>query len=606
MGVGGYRFRQGLAFSAAASLLSQGTVAQQLPNVRAPSSEEINRKAPVGTAPRANVTVRTRGTITAGPCPSQLLESPLTVPLSSVDFVGTKNADGQRRELPSGITAALMGIGQPVKGTTQPIRIVCDLRDAANAALTDAGYVAQVQVPQQTVEGRLVFEVVTARITELRVRGDPGPSRARIGALLDRLQALEPFKKADAERILLLAADIPGVSVTLELSPAPNGQQGDLIGDITVEHSVGTLLLNAQNFGSEQIGPFGGLVRGELYGLTGMADRTFVSVFSTSDFKEQQVLQLGHDFALGSHGLRFGGQFTYAWTHPTLDAVGGTVDLRSRALLATIDASYPLIRSLDGNLSISGGFGLINQRVTTSGTLINLDKLRILFVQLNGDSAQRPTPGLAPTWRVGFDLEARKGINVFDATKQGGNGTVIPTRFEGDPEAFVVRGDVQTELRARIGKADPKVGKPVWAATLATEFRGQWANHPLLSFEEQAVGNLSIGRGYDPGATSGDRAAGVIVEARLGKPQPLSRRDTSYEVFGFYDAVRIWNLDTGSTETNRTLASVGGGIRLAWGDHARLDVTYAHPLDKALSTDSRRSPDRVLFSLVIRAFPWRN
>ena len=515
--------------------------------------------------------------------------------------------DGNRRELPPGIRAALAGIGQPVKGTTQPLGIVCDLRDAANAALDDAGYVAQVQVPPQAVEGQLVFEVVTSRILKpLRVRGDPGPSRRRIEALLNRLEALDPFNKRDAERILLLAGDIPGVSVTLELSPAQGGRQGDLVGDVVVEHSPGTLLFNIQDFGSEQIGRFGGLVRGELYGLTGLADRTFVSLYTTSDFREQQVLQLGHDFALGSNGLRMGGQFTYAWTRPTLTAVGGTVDLRSRALLATIDASYPVIRSLDGNLALSGGFDLINQRVTTSGTLINLDHLRILFLRLNGDAAARPSPGVAPTWRVGADLEARKGIDIFDATKKGGSGTVIPTRFEGDPQAFVVRGDVQTELRARIGPVDPQLRKPLFAATLAAEFRGQWSNHPLLSFEEQAVGNLSIGRGYDPGATSGDRAAGVVLEGRLGKPQPRDRRDISAEAFGFYEAVRIWNLDTGSTETRRTLASVGGGVRIAMGDHARLDLTYAHPLDKALSTDVRRAPDRMLVSLVIRALPWRN
>ena len=604
------RHRQFLLLAAALAVPLVRVAAQPAPGgVRPPSAEEINRQAPAIAASRPSNAVRTRGVIVTGPCPQQLIDSPLTLPLASIDFVGLRTgpaADAPRRDLPPGIRAALRGIGDPLKGTTQPVRVVCDVRDAANAALLDAGYVAQVQVPQQTVDGQLMFEVVTARIAELRVRGDPGPSRRRIEALLDRLQALDPFNKADAERILLLAGDIPGVGVSLELRPAQTGRQGDLIGDVVVEHQAGTLLVEAQNFGSEQIGRFGGLIRGELYGLTGLADRTFLSIYSTSDFNEQQVVQAGHDFAIGSSGLRIGGQYTYAWTHPTLTELGGTDTLRSRAQVATLELRYPVIRGLGGNLGLRGGFDLIDQRVRTQGTLTTLDKLRVLFLRADADAAQRAAPGLAPTWRVGGGIELRKGIDVFAATRQGGNGVVLPTRVEGDPQAFVVRGGVQSELRARFGPVDPGVGRPLFAATLATELRGQWSNHPLLSFEEQAVGNLSIGRGYDPGATSADHAAGVIVEARLGKPQPRDRRDVAYEVFGFYDAVRIWNTDSNSTETNRTLASAGAGIRVSWGDHARLEMTYAHPFDRALSFDPQTAPDRLLVSLVIRALPWRN
>ena len=370
---------------------------------------------------------------------------------------------------------------------------------------------------------------------------------------------------------------------------------------MTVERIPGTLLFNVQDYGSRQIGRYAGLARAELYGLTGLGDRTFVSAFSTSDFKEQYVLQAGHDFLLTNGGLRFGGEFTYAWTRPSLQQFGGSVDLRSRALLATVQATQPIIRSLSTNVNAGIGFDLINQRVKTGNVPINLDKLRVVFARVNGDIVDRVTNGLAPKYHFGGNIELRKGTSIFDATKPGGAGQTggFPTRFEGDPQAFEVRGGVFTELRKRFGPDSP------YAVTASAEARGQYSNHALLAFEELSVGNLTIGRGYDPGATSGDRLVGGIFELRAGKPQALSRRDFSYEAVAFYDAVRLWNLDTGSTENNRLLRSVGGGARVSWGDHARLEVIYAHPMDRAQSFDLNRAPDRVLFSLVVRALPWR-
>jgi hypothetical protein len=47
-------------------------------------------------------------------------------------------------------------------------------------------------------------------------------------------------------------------------------------------------------------------VVGEIFGLTGLGDRTMLSVFSTADFHEQQTIQLAHDFRVGPQGLSIG------------------------------------------------------------------------------------------------------------------------------------------------------------------------------------------------------------------------------------------------------------------------------------------------------------
>lgn len=593
-----------LAVSAAIGPVGLGSaLAQSIPSgaslpIHSPTGQELRREtAPASAAPASpKVSVRDNGSVRQSACPAAIAESPLTVALKDIEFVAPGGG-----ALPPEIGRLLTPIANRFTGPSQSIRLVCDVRNAANAVLAAHNYVAAVRVPNQTIEsGKLTLEVVTAHIVEIRVLGDAGASRHRIEALFDKLRALNPLNTRDAERILLLAGDTPGLKVLLQLSPAASGVPGDVTGDITIERSRGSLLLNVQDYGSQQIGRFAGLARAEIYGLTGLGDRTYVSAFSTTDTHEQQVIQAGHDFLVTGTGLRLGGSATYAWTKPDLSALGGDVDLKSRALLANLEASYPLVRSIGANATVAGGFDLINQTVKSSGTKINVDRMRILYLRANGDIAERAPAGLAPRWHFGGSLELRKGTGLLDASKTGQSiGGAFTTRFEGDPQAFELRGEFQTELRARFGPSQ------TYAITAAVDARGQYSNHPLLAFEEMAVGNLTIGRGYDPGATSGDRALGASFELRAGKPLPSDSKDVAFEAFGFFDAVRIWNLDTGSTENDRALRSVGGGFRVSWGDHARLDVAYAHPLDRALSFDTHNSPGRLLVSLVFRALPWR-
>ncbi|UAJ09842.1 ShlB/FhaC/HecB family hemolysin secretion/activation protein [Glacieibacterium megasporae] len=561
-----------------------------------PTSQEVRRQPETPPPAAAAVTVRARGAVAAGPCPTAIATSALSAPLVAIDFTGPGSA-----ELDPRVRAALGGVGSGLDGSPRPIRAICDIRDAANAALARAHFVATVRVPEQTIAGHLHLEVITAKIVALRVRGDPGRSAKRIAALLERLQKLDPLNEIDAERILLLAGDIPGVAVTLELRPAPSGKLGEVVGEVAVERTRGALFFNAQNYGSTQIGRYSGLVRGELYGLTGLADRTFLGVFTTGDFKEQQVVQVGHDFEpFAKSPLRIGGQFTYAWTKPTLASSGVGLNLESRSLLGTLSGSYPLIRRANRNLRVDGGFDFIEQRTRSNGSPINTDKLRELYLQANGDAVARSTGGLAPLWRIAGGVEVRKDINVFGATRLGQtSGGAIPTRFEGDPQAFIARANAVIEGRIRFCPQSP------FAATVSVDARGQYADHPLLAFDELAVGNLTIGRGYDPGATSGDRAYGAATEFRIGKPQPLSRNDLAYEAVGFYDVIHIRNLDSNQFEANRTLHSVGGGVRATWGSHGRVDVLYAKPLDKGLAIDTVKPPARVLVSLTIRALPWR-
>ena len=74
------------------------------------------------------------------------------------------------------------------------------------------------------------------------------------------------------------------------------------------------------------------------------------------------------------------------------------------------------------------------------------------------------------------------------------------------------------------------------------------------------------------------------------------------EASAFYDWVRLENLDQGTLAPKRTLRSVGGTLRFVLPQRLVVDLTYAHPLDKVLPTDTRKPGDRLLVSLTAKLF----
>lgn len=547
-----------------------------------PSREQVQTPAPApGRGDGTRVRVDATGVAEAAPCP--LDQSTVRARIERVRFT---SADG--RPLPGGVVRELAGIGIVAPGE-QPIAIVCRVRDAAAAALRGAGYIASVQIPPQEIgNGELTLTVVLARITEVRVRGEAGPNRAALLARIAQLQALDPLNERAAERILLLAGDIPGLDIQLALRPAGT-TPGAVIGDITVVRRRFALLANVQNYGSRQIGRETGYLRAETYGLLTASDTAYLGASSTADFREQLVGQAGYLTGLGSRGMTLGGRINYAWSRPDL----GTLDLRSRSLIAGIDLAVPIVRTVSRSLSVAGGAELIEQRTRVYGndrsSPLNRDKLRVLYLRGTGSVRDRAFDGRDRASLAGT-VELRRGLGVLGATPRGlvrSPDGYTPSRFGADPQAWVVRGSADG-----VAHAGP--------FSVAGGVRGQWSNNPLLNFEEFSLGNLSVGRGYDPGSNSGDRAVGMQNEVRVDVP---AFAGVPVQLFGFTDIVWLWNLDRNTTENGRRLRSVGGGVRLTLPGRAFLDIAYARPLDRALSFDDRRPPARLLLSLTAQVAP---
>lgn len=125
-----------------------------------------------------------------------------------------------------------------------------------------------------------------------------------------------------------------------------------------------------------------------------------------------------------------------------------------------------------------------------------------------------------------------------------------------------------------------------------------------MSFEEFSAGNYTVGRGYDPGTLLGDNGLGFQAELRFGRIIPRSADAIAAQPYVFLDTAWIRNEDRQNAgEGRRHLASIGGGVRAAFGDRAQLDVVLAIPLERA-GLQARRADPRLLVSLTTRLWPW--
>jgi hemolysin activation/secretion protein len=537
-----------------------------------PPRQELNPAQalpPPRTPARANEDLL--GAPLPGPCP--LGQSSLRFTLTAVDFAGAFKL--RPRTLESTYAA---DVGQEI-GLAE----VCRIRDRAGQILFRQGILARVEIPQQRIEnGRLQLSVIEAHVVSVQVHGDAGPAQDKVETYLDRLRGMRPFDIRKAQRYLLLASDLPGVRVSASLRPAAEGSGAvDLI--VFVSRKPVDAVANVQNEGSYALGPGGGVTRVDFNGFTRFGERTSLVAYSTLDNAEQRVFELLSEGRLGGDGLTVRGSGSYGLSAPGGDLA--PLRLEGRSLVVDGTLSYPLIRARRRNLNLAVGFDLIDQTTAFSqGGLLNEDHLRVFFAHADADQRWGKIADWFPAGLFGANMDVRRGIDGLGSSVPG---EAYLSRIGGRPDSFVVRGDAHLEL-AFLDKLN---GRFV--------FSGQYSGTPLLAYEQFAVGNLTIGRGYDPSALTGDEGAAGSVELHAGPFAPPTAWKApiglSVSAFGFYDVAAVFARAVGGTD--RTVHSAGAGLDFELTPRAKLDVTYAYPFDKTSEFSLTPPSPRLLVSL---------
>jgi hemolysin activation/secretion protein len=117
----------------------------------------------------------------------------------------------------------------------------------------------------------------------------------------------------------------------------------------------------------------------------------------------------------------------------------------------------------------------------------------------------------------------------------------------------------------------------------------------LLLPEQFALGGARFGRAYDPAEITGDDAVAGSLELRYGRFVE-SRFLRSYQLYAFYDVGAVWNQDVSDGTQRQSLASAGGGIRLALPQDFAASLEIAKALTRRVAAEGDK-PVRVFVSV---------
>ncbi|HVW74103.1 MAG TPA: ShlB/FhaC/HecB family hemolysin secretion/activation protein, partial [Rhizomicrobium sp.] len=133
--------------------------------------------------------------------------------------------------------------------------------------------------------------------------------------------------------------------------------------------------------------------------------------------------------------------------------------------------------------------------------------------------------------------------------------------------------------------------------------QGQFAFVPLINGELISFGGIGIGRGYDPGAITGDRGIGGSAELRYDMPVAY-KYVLNAEPYVYFDAGQTWYIQRGAAVdpslTDQSIDSIGGGVRLTLPYNSSLGLEVSHTLQAVLGSDADKEATKFFVTAGVR------
>lgn len=425
------------------------------------------------------------------------------------------------------------------------------------AALIAKGLVLKrVSVPPQSLTEGGVFRIVitdgfieTVDDTALR-----GPARKAVHARLLPLVGVRGLTLAQIERHVLLAGDLPGMTLrsTLLRGETPggvklvvNGEWRPVSGAIAWNNDLGPAFRYSQF--TAQIG---------LNGVLGLGETIYAQVATGPDFRlhssdaVRRVLAAGVILPLGRNGLTVNPEYLHVDTNPV--AAAGVIQSRGSFDRVSLHTSYPLVRRRQQTLVITGGLEITDEKLIAPqfGVELNADRLRVVNLGLDWDRR------LGPKTRTSSHFALNRGILGFGArTLADALASNVPlSRAGAIPDFTKIDGYAKFERALPVG----------FIAT--THFRGQAAlSGPMPSSGQFSLdGNTGVS-GFATGAVNVDN--GVTGRFELSRPTALNARSAmlSGQAAPYVFAAYGWgSLDQPSNVESRYVDSwsFGGGVKV--------------------------------------------
>ena len=408
-------------------------------------------------------------------------------------------------------------------------------RDVAEAARHAGFALATAWVPRQDlVAGVLHVTVDEGRIDAVEAEG---PGHEEVERRLASLATGRPVRTEALERALLLAGDMPGVSLGRARIVRRSGRN-ILVLRTDFNRVQGRATID--NSGSSTSGPVRARLAVDINSALVRGDRLSVAATVTPlQPRELQLAEGAYRVPLGHGGTELGVAGYVG--HSRAGANLRTDDLAGTSSQAEVSVSHPLVRSRAGSVWASGALSVRDSNLDRAGTRIRDDRIVTASASV---FANGPLAG----GRMRVRLSYVQGLDWLRATMRG------------DPLAS--RADAGGPYS--LGRAWLQYDRPLggrFSLQLAGE--AQIASRPLLASEEIGLGGRQFLRAFDYWEVSGDEGAAISAELRYdiqnGLPRPVRR----LQLYAFADAGSASNLRGGVG--GGTLASAGTGAR-AWFD----------------------------------------
>lgn len=460
---------------------------------------------------------------------------------------------------------------QGLTGQAVPFARIDAARRAILQRYRDNGYVlSTVSASYDAPSGTLRFRVTEGHIASVKLDGDIGPAGTQVLRFLNRLTEQPVIDAATLERYLLLARDVPGVTLHAILQPSTE-QPGALNLVAQVSRQAVSGLMATDNRASPLTGPIETLAGLSLNSFTEFGEKSEISLYHAWPNSET-FGQAAFESFIGSSGLRvqiYGGAGATKPTGPlaALDYNGTTQVFGAKAI-------YPVIRSRQQNLNVTLALDGIETAINTNAgggaapgpsATNSYDSLRI--VRASTDYALSDL-WLGDSHPAANNLYARisKGLDILGASADN----FSPPRA--GEQTNLLKVDFQFSRTQTL--FFPWQGSSV---ALLGLIAGQWSPSILPPSEQFYLGGTQFTRGYYSGEVAGDKALAATLELQLNTPLNMSwaglAADVNSQFYAFYDWGEVWQNQ--SNVLAPRIASAGGGVRVQATRYVEVDFEGA-------------------------------
>ena len=385
-----------------------------------------------------------------------------------------------------------------------PVSELFEATAALEASYAEAGLVlSRIILPQQNLRegGRLKVTVLNGFVEQIDTTNIPENVRARIEVLTASLKDKPGLTRAELERQLLLASDVPGTVLRSALTPGK--AQGAAVITLEADFRPVTGFVGFNNGASDALGRFN-LSTGVEFNNPLKFGETFYLRFSGSQQKlfgsapRSHVLAGGFTVPLGFSGLNLNVEASSSDTTPyTPTALTHSIfDRQSIRLL------YPFIRSRQINFSgqVSLDLQEDTQELLTGGVVVPLFKDKMTVLRFGGNITYTHKNNAVTNGR--FVLA--RGLDTLGArtAKEAAASGLQLSRVGSDASFAKLTGSV-SHRRALTDRL---------ALSVYGRFQTSFGNALVNSEQFSIVGGQEIST-FDSGSLSGD--GGWVVRPEL-------------------------------------------------------------------------------------------